>query len=297
MKTAIVSGANGFIGTYLCEELLKQGYQVFGIERNSKKRKRIPQAGNYNRIVADFSNYSNLYEKLPNKAGIFFHLAWDSNNSDYIMQAKNIQGACDAIDSAIKANCKRFVFVGSFHEYSVPLNNCYHRRNDLYSIAKESANKMCKNIAFHNGIEYCSAQCSMCYGAGDMRQYLVKVVIESILYGKPCDLVKGDQLYDIIPVQDVVNGLISIGIKGNNLKDYYLGHSPKPLKEIITDIRNLLDPSYPLNFGSIDDEIDIDFTKIDIDSLKKDTGFEFVCDFDKCILQTADWIKENGNKL
>ena len=40
MKTAIVSGANGFIGTYLCEELLKQGYQVFGIERNSKKRKR-----------------------------------------------------------------------------------------------------------------------------------------------------------------------------------------------------------------------------------------------------------------
>lgn len=34
MKKAIVTGANGFVGTALCRELYKQGIQVIAIVRN-----------------------------------------------------------------------------------------------------------------------------------------------------------------------------------------------------------------------------------------------------------------------
>ena len=34
MKKAIVTGAGGFLGSYLCNELAKQGIEVFAVVRN-----------------------------------------------------------------------------------------------------------------------------------------------------------------------------------------------------------------------------------------------------------------------
>lgn len=132
----------------------------------------------------------------------------------------------------------------------------------------------------------------MCYGAGSMRRYLVPFLIEKIIKNQPCPLVSGEQLYDIVPVQDVAEGLIAVAERGRHLSDYYLGHSPIPLKEIIIRVRDILNPDYPLVFGEIKDgEILMDYSRIPVDLLKEDTGFECHYDFRQSILETADWIR------
>ena len=292
MPTAIVTGANGFIGKKLCAELLAHEYRVYGVERKQPDTDVFSGAVNYSRIVADFSDYSDLADRLPPNADVFFHLAWNSDNSDYSRQIKNIEASCDAMRAAIIAQCRKYVFVGSFHEFAVSSDSCHLRKNDIYSIAKSAANKMCKNIAYHTGIQYCSAQLAMCYGAGSMRRYLVPFLIEKIIKNQPCPLVSGEQLYDIVPVQDVAEGLIAVAERGRHLSDYYLGHSPIPLKEIIIRVRDILNPDYPLVFGEIKDgEILMDYSRIPVDLLKEDTGFECHYDFRQSILETADWIR------
>ena len=292
MPTAIVTGASGFIGKELCAELIEHGYTIYGIERKTPEMDVFAHAINYSRIIADFTDYSDLAEKLPQNADVFFHLAWNPDNSNYTSQIHNIKGACDALQAAILSKCRKFIFVGSFHEYAISSDHCYLRKNELYSIAKSAANKMCKNIAYHSDIQYCSAQLAMCYGAGNMRRYLVPFLIEKMIKNQSCPLVSGEQLYDIVPVQDVAEGLIAIGAKGKHLTDYYLGHSPILLKEIIIRIRDILNPSYPLEFGVIKDgEIMIDYSKIPVELLKNDTGFECHYDFTQSILETAEWIK------
>lgn len=293
MPTAIVTGANGFIGKKLCAELLAHGYRVYGVVRKQPDEEPFSGAVNYSSLIADFSDYAALADRLPRHADVFFHLAWNSDNSDYASQIRNIKAACDAMQAAIAAQCRKFVFVGSFHEFAIASDNCYLRKNEIYSIAKSAANKMCKNIAYHSEMQYCSAQLAMCYGAGTMRRYLVPFLIEKMIKNQPCPLVSGEQLYDIVPVQDVAEGLIAIAEKGRHLADYYLGHSPIPLKEIIIRIRNCLNPDYPLVYGGIKDgDILMDASQIPVNRLKQDTGFACHCDFEQSILETADWIRK-----
>ena len=58
MPTAIVTGANGFIGKKLCAELLAHEYRVYGVERKQPDTDVFSGAVNYSRIVADFSFFT-----------------------------------------------------------------------------------------------------------------------------------------------------------------------------------------------------------------------------------------------
>ena len=72
MKTAIVTGAGGFIGGALTGELLKRGYKVYGvdirpIERNDSQLDFIP-------ICADLLR-DDLTKLIPDKVDYVFNLA------------------------------------------------------------------------------------------------------------------------------------------------------------------------------------------------------------------------------
>ena len=50
MKTVLITGSQGFIGSYLCDELLRNGYQVIGIDNYSK----------YGKIARPHDNHENF---------------------------------------------------------------------------------------------------------------------------------------------------------------------------------------------------------------------------------------------
>ncbi len=50
MKTILVTGSQGFIGSYLCADLLDKGYRVIGVDNFSK----------YGRVVRPHDNHENF---------------------------------------------------------------------------------------------------------------------------------------------------------------------------------------------------------------------------------------------
>ena len=68
MKSVLVTGSQGFIGSYVCNELLQNNYKVIGVDNFSKYGKVIRKHDkhkNFSLIEEDCSNPL-VYEKLKN---------------------------------------------------------------------------------------------------------------------------------------------------------------------------------------------------------------------------------------
>lgn len=303
MRKAIITGAGGFIGGALTQRLLSENVIVYGVDVSNKMLDRFTHFNNFVPIIADFSHYNELYKSInASDIDVMYHFAWrgvyGKAFSDYEMQLNNSISSCEALMQAAKIGCRRFVFAGTVNQYEtntfINLDYFEPRNTYVYSTAKHAAESIGKTLAFNNAIDFCAGRVAMAYGEHNKSMMITNVVIKNLLENKPSSLVAGNNLYDVIYIDDIVEGFIAIGELGKNMKSYYIGHRQvKTFKEIIQDIAEVLNPTCELNFGSYPDApTGVDYAYIDTEALYKDTGFECRSDFKESIIKTANWIKK-----
>lgn len=301
MKKVIITGASGFIGKALTERLLKEGITVYAIVRNKSRIKDLEKYSSLMTIEAEFADYSNLPELVKEKdIDVFYHFGWEGVFGDafmdYELQLCNAKTACDAVMAAINLKCRKFVFAGTINEYEVKkylnMDNFEPRYTCIYATCKLASEMICKTLAYNLGIEYNAGLIAMAYGEGNMSRMLPNVIIKKFLNNEAPKLVEGNNKYDLIYIDDIVEAFISIGEKGVNQKSYYVGHRElKTFMEIVTDVKNIINPDMNLVFGEYRDNLDMDYSMIDTDALRNDTGFECKADLRESILKTAEWVK------
>lgn len=126
---------------------------------------------------------------------------------------------------------------------------------------------------------------------------LSRILIENLILGNSPKLSIGNFLYDWIYIEDLIEGIIAVGEKGKNTKSYYIGNRKIHLfKEIVTKVRDIVAPKVSLRFGEYPDSALIDYNKIDLEELYRDTGFEIKSNFEDTIKRTTEWIKEDMKK-
>lgn len=118
MKTALVTGASGFVGKALCESLVRQGVRVHAVVRDVRKapEKTYPVCINDIRESID-------WEPRLKGVDIVFHLAGlahriksgreDLNYEFGMMHASNVDPTRRLAQAAEKAGVKRLVYVSS----------------------------------------------------------------------------------------------------------------------------------------------------------------------------------------
>lgn len=303
MKTAIVTGAGGFIGGALTELLLREGITVYGVDVSEKALKQHTAKSGFIPVVADFTKYNRLHEKIQDNIDVFYHFAWQGvfgeSFKDYRLQLSNAASTGDAITAAVKIGCKKFVFAGTVNEYEmdeyIKADSFAPRFTYIYSTAKQAAEAVCKTLAYNLRIEYNCGRIAMAYGEKNYSMMVVNTVIKNLIFSTPCKLVAGDNLYDMIYVSDIAEAFYRIGERGVNMKSYYVGHrNLKTFREMIEIMAAVLNPECQLLFGAYPDAPQgINYTNIDLDALYTDTGFECKADFKESILKTAEWVKTN----
>lgn len=299
MKTAIVTGANGFIGKAVCRELLNKNICVTAIVRD--KESMIDIIDEHLVVIeAELSEYLKLINKLPHQIDVFYHFAWRGaygiELGDYKKQIRNIEYTCDALSLASEIGCKKFIMAGTINELEL-LQFFNAERNEprkacIYGIAKLACDFMCKTIVANNSMKFNVAIIGSCFGPGDYSKRIHNTVIEKLMKNERPMLVDGDTLHDWIFIDDVAKMFFYIGQNSINMKNYYLGHRKlRRLEEIVNEVRDEINPSMDLVYGEIKSSFLIDYSLVDLDAVYNDTGFEAESDFKESIRKTVDWLK------
>lgn len=304
MRKAIVTGANGFIGTALCRELSKQGISVIAIVRNEKEEiSNIENLHGLRIVYSDLSEFKNLHKKIFDRdIDVLYHLAWVGSagplRGNPEVQFNNIRYTCDTVEACSKMKCKRFVFASSIMEYeieAVMATDTTPSINTLYSSAKVSADYMARTISGTLGIDYIRAVISNIYGPGELSPRLVNTSIRKLLNGEHCSFSAGEQMYDFIYIDDAAKTFVAIGEEGVANRTYYIGsQNPSPLKKFLCELRDQVDPDIEIGLGEIPfNGVSLTYNEFNIYAVKEDTGFIPEVSFAEGIKNTIKWIKEN----
>ncbi len=302
MKTAIVTGATGFIGMALTRELSRAGVRVYAIDINAEKLGVFSELPGVEAICARIGDDGASYEQIPNDSDVFYHCAFAGGFGgealkNYDLQLKNATLAGDAAELALKLGARKFVFASTVNTVElrsfIGNEDFKPRYTCIYSAGKLAAELICKTLAYNGGMEFCTALVAMPYGEGNGARTLPNIVMEQLMTGVKPRLIEGGNLYDLVYIDDVAGALRAIGEKGHNFRDYYVGHRRlETFRVWMTRIRDALAPGAELGFGEYPDAPALDYGRIDLDALYRDTGFECRADFEESIKKTAQWLME-----
>lgn len=298
----IVTGATGFIGKWLVDELLYQKDEVLVIARNVQC---IPERWKNKLYIMEMPLQDLTKLKTVDfpweEADIFFHLSWDGtagdHRADIPLQLLNIMNTCNAVELAGKLKCKRFINTGSVMEYEamqyIPLENAKPGKGYIYSTAKLAADFIAKIMAINGQMEYINAVISNIYGPGERSERFINSTVRKMLNNEKIPLTHGMQLYDFIYITDAVKEMVLAGKNGEKNSVYYIGNEePRTLKYFILQMKEILHSDSELLFGRIPYQSAM-LTYKEFDTKKiSQLGFRPEVPFEQGIALLQKWILE-----
>lgn len=301
MKNVVVTGATGFIGSWLVQELLSNGIATTIIARN--KEKLLNEFFLNPKCTIIESDIENLakHHFVEEHYDVFFHLGWGGvspeQKNDIKVQLNNISMSIHALEVCKTINCDKFVASGTVAEYvfcSDIMNvNDKQTPNDMYGAAKVSTHYFLEVRARQLQQPFIWMVIPSTFGERRSDNNIITYTIRTLLKNeKP---MYGDltQMWDFLYVAEVVRAIRLIGEKGKAGKIYGIGSGKyKPLKEYICRIRDLINPELELGIGAVPSMTKQTFSScVNIYDLVCDTGFSAEIDFDEGILRTINYIR------
>jgi nucleoside-diphosphate-sugar epimerase len=241
-----VTGATGFIGRYICAELLQRGADVICVVRNPDRVPALQQQGVSMR-KADLSDVARLQRGFDGADAVTSNAAlFKLDNADWQEHEKtNIQGSRNVLQAAHAAGVKRVIVVSSCGVYAslgrgTPSETAKKfsgqtRRNRInrYMVSKALAEQEAWEIAGQNGLNMTAVRPSAVYGAHDSNfmPRLLKVA------GMPLSLPTTG--FSFVYAGDVAIGICDCLANDHTIgKAYNLAGEDRPLGEFIDALRD-----------------------------------------------------------
>lgn len=303
MKKALVTGANGFVGSAVVRELLANNIEVTALDREGCNGN-IPEAARF--MPFDLGSLSDVTPVLKElRPDIYYHLAWFGMNGatrgDASIQLKNAEWTLAALRQAHEIGCKRFVGAGSIMEYETyeAVLSQGNRPGSAYSYgaAKLAAHTLCMVEAQKLGMDIVWAEITNAYGVGENSPRLINSTLRKIMAGETPEFTSGTQYYDFVYIDDTARAFRLIGENGKPFCHYLIGSSnAKPLKEFILEIQKAVAPDMDFIFGNVPfTGVNLPLESFDCSLTEKDTGFKAEISFEDGIKRTMDWLRTSGN--
>ena len=233
----LVTGATGFIGTNLTQELKKKhDLYILGQFEGDPEKLGLPGIVMSDNIqhLADYIK-ANEIEGIIHLASLYLTVHTPVQVKDLV--SSNIYFGTAVLEAASLAGCVRwFLNTGSiWQNYNVE-GNAYNPVN-LYAATKQAFIDMAKYYSDAFGIRFCTLKLCDTYGPNDTRKKLFKLFKDCSESGEMLKMSPGEQKIDLIYITDIIAGFTHLAeLLSSNVKlanEYVLTSGKQiPLKEL-----------------------------------------------------------------
>ena len=236
----MVTGGSGFVGSHLCDELLKENHEIIILVRNDNKINNIAHILDKIRIEKiDTTDFKSLEESIEkNRPDIIFHLAGETShkksfeNPLYDIETNSKSTLCilEKIKN-LKLKCK-FILGSTFIVVGKPSKLPVDEKTPCNPTTIYGANRLlsehyCK--IYHNvyGLDTISFRITNSFGPREQYLTPTKNAINFMIYkafnGEDVTIYnKGNFFRDVIYISDVISGLKTIMYKGKPGELYWI---------------------------------------------------------------------------
>lgn len=253
---AFVTGATGFIGSYLLKYLVSEGHELMCLKRSTSDMFRVEDFKNNVLWIDITDDWTSEFRKF--KPDIIYNLAWDGVSSTerliWAKQVHNIELQQELLDLSIECGVKKFVGTGSQSEYGdfegtvdeqYPTNP-----KTAYAATKIACLDLLKSFCEINNLEWYWFRLFPLFGATESGRWLIPSLIKNICTQDHMDLTPGEQQLPYLFVGECAKAIASPIYSDNKSGIYNVcADNPQPLKVLVTSIRNRVNPCFKLNFG------------------------------------------------
>ena len=302
IKKVVITGASGPVGLALVRRLLAMGVEICVFQReNSAKRVYFPKDDKLHII---YRRLEDLWWYEPQTIGfdVFFHLGWCNTTSEFqndvYMQNKNVEYTLDAIRLAHRMGCHTFVGIGSQAEIGrslEPINSktpCFPEGG--YGMAKLCAGQMGRILANSLGMDFIWDRILSVYGRYDNIYSVVTSTILKSLNGEDIELTRGEQIFDLLYVDDAADAIYCSAKKGRNGSTYTIASGEeRSIREAIEIVAKIAESKKKPVFGAIPYRVNQNMYMVgDYSELYDDTGWKPTTAFEEGVVQSVIFYKE-----
>ncbi|MCW8848400.1 MAG: NAD-dependent epimerase/dehydratase family protein [Melioribacteraceae bacterium] len=243
---ALVTGANGFTGSYMVRNLLKNGYTVKGLVRKTSNLDLIKDL-DIELVYADLAK-DEITEEIMDGIDVVYNVGAAfriEGVPDSYFWDVNVKGTKKLLEAAKKAGIKKFIHcstVGVQGDIKNPPAKEAHPNNpgDYYQKSKLEGEQLALEFFKKEGLKGTVVRPVGIYGPGDTRFLKIFKFINN---GKFRMIGDGNVLYHLTFVEDLVEGFRLAGEKeeANNEVFTIGGNGYLTLRELVDKISKILD--------------------------------------------------------
>jgi len=224
MRKVLVTGASGFIGNYVIEELLNRNITVIASSTSEEKVKQRSWVSKVKFISFDLKEFSSSinYFDYFNEPDNIIHLAWEGlpNYKSLFHFEESLSAHYFFLKNLIVNGLKDVTITGSCLEYGLQEgclseDNCTQPANP-YGIAKDSLRKFLEQYQHHHSFSLKWLRLFYMYGKGQNSSSLFSQLESAIQKGdKTFNMSGGEQVRDYLHVQAVASYITSTALQNN----------------------------------------------------------------------------------
>ena len=309
----LVTGGAGFIGSNLCEAILKLGYRVRCLDDLSTgKQENVDlfiNDPNYEFIKGDIKDFDTCLKACEGVDYVLSQAAWNSVPRSLTMPRfyceNNILGLLNLLEAARQSGVKKFVYASSSSVYgdNPELPQKEGREGELlspYAVSKRANEEWAKQYSMHYGLDTYGLRYFNVFGRrqnpdGGYAAVIPKFLKQLIHGERPTINGDGKQSRDFTYIENVIEANLKACLApheaaGEAFNIAYGG------REYLIDVYNRLTEALCVDTEPIygpDRAGDRKHSNADISKAKETFGYDPDWSFDRGIKEAIEWYKEN----
>lgn len=320
---ALVTGTAGFIGSYMSERLLRDGWKVVGVDNfddfydPQTKRRNITGClmnKNFQLIEADIRDGNAMDKAVGNGVEIIVHLAARAGVRPSIAQPLlyadvNINGTMVLLEAAKKHKVSKFIFGSSSSVYGNNKKVPFSEDDNVdfpispYAATKKAGELICHTYHHLYGICVTSLRFFTVYGPRQRPDLAIHKFAKLIEQGKLIPLYgDGSMMRDFTFIDDIIDGIVAAinhltshepRTTSHGFSIYNLGNAnPISVNDLVTKIEKALGKKAVREYLPPQPG-DVERTFADITKAERELGYKPKTTIEEGLAKFTTWLRKN----